>query len=112
MVRSAGVGDRRQTIRVHDVEVAGADLGQPGEHGVEVVVNGEVPAGEGVAVAGGESEDQLDRPPRSAPRPSASSLRAQALMWASYRVLGLVAVTVSVIPIGSRPGCTLNTPTP
>src|SRR5262245_87305 len=60
---SVAAGDGRQALRAHDVEIAGADLGHPGEHGVEIVVYGEVPAREWVAVSGREPQDELDRSP-------------------------------------------------
>ena len=59
----AAAGRDRRSGR-SDVEVAVTDLGQVGEHGVEVVVHRQVAAGEAVAVAGGEPDQQLDGPAR------------------------------------------------
>ena len=53
---------RREALGAQHVEVAVAHLGQVGEDGVEVVVDRQVPAGQAVAVAGGEPHDQVDRP--------------------------------------------------
>ena len=44
------------------VEIVAADVIDTGEEGVEVVVDGQVPSGQRVAVAGGDTKDQVRGP--------------------------------------------------